>query len=101
MAVEQDLTDSSNPLMIYAKLFAFTDYSDNLYVTVSMNASGFLAGQTGNSNGQFLPNPPINATPHALCLWARPSPTASGQRPDELEYSCFTVSAPPPLDTQR
>jgi hypothetical protein len=30
--------------MICAKLFAFKDYSDNLYVTVSLNATGFLAG---------------------------------------------------------
>jgi hypothetical protein len=105
--VEQDLADSTNPLMIYAKLFAFKDYSDNLYVTVSMNASGFLAGQTGNSNGQFLlPNPSINSDPSGLVFVGSTFPngqtiveyaqytTAQTLSSSVGQYSCFTVMIP-------
>jgi hypothetical protein len=50
--------------MIYAKLFAFKDYSDNLYVTVSLNATGFLAGL---SYGQvLLPHPLLDEFPAGL-----------------------------------
>jgi hypothetical protein len=104
---EQDLYDTTNPLMIYAKLFAFKDYSDNLYVTVSLNASGFLAGQTGNSNGQFLlPNPSINADPSGLAFVGSTFPnglsaveysqytTAQTLTSSVGQYSCFTIMIP-------
>ena len=36
-----DLVDKSNNAIIYGKLYAWKDYADNFFVTVSLNATGF------------------------------------------------------------
>ncbi|KAG1674032.1 hypothetical protein FOA52_000338 [Chlamydomonas sp. UWO 241] len=106
---EQNLYAAGNPSAIYAKMFAFKDYSDNLYVTVSINASGFMPGQTGPSGGQFLlPNPalPSNNFPTGLAFVGSTFPNglsilqyaqySTSQTLDSSvgQYSCFTMMIP-------
>ncbi|KAG1667566.1 hypothetical protein FOA52_014646 [Chlamydomonas sp. UWO 241] len=106
---EQNLYDTANPSMIYGKMFAFKDYSDNLYVTVSINASGFLPGNTGSSAGQFLlPNPALASNPFPTGLVFVGSDFPNGQSILQYaqystsqtlsssvgQYSCFTMLIP-------
>ncbi|KAG1667575.1 hypothetical protein FOA52_014656 [Chlamydomonas sp. UWO 241] len=106
---EQNLYDTANPSMIYGKMFAFKDYSDNLYVTVSINASGFLPGNTGSSAGQFLlPNPALASNPFPAGLVFVGSDFPNGQSILQYaqystsqtlsssvgQYSCFTMLIP-------
>ncbi|KAG1674027.1 hypothetical protein FOA52_000333 [Chlamydomonas sp. UWO 241] len=106
---QQNLYAAGNPSAIYAKMFAFKDYSDNLYVTVSINASGFMPGQTGPSGGQFLlPNPalPSNNFPTGLAFVGSTFPNglsilqyaqySTSQTLDSSvgQYSCFTMMIP-------
>lgn len=44
-----DVHQSGTPANVYGKMFVFKDYADNLYVTVTLNASGFMPGETGDS----------------------------------------------------
>ncbi|KAG1674021.1 hypothetical protein FOA52_000327 [Chlamydomonas sp. UWO 241] len=107
--MEQNLYDTANPSAIYGKMFAFKDYSDNLYITVSINASGFMPGQTGPSGGQFLlPNPslPTNNFPTGLAFMGSSFPNGfsilqyaqytTSQTLDSSvgQYSCFTMMIP-------
>ncbi|KAG1673442.1 hypothetical protein FOA52_002208 [Chlamydomonas sp. UWO 241] len=108
--MEQDVRAPSGPLAgPVAKLFAFKDYSDNLYVTVSMNATGFLPGQTGASNGQYLlPNPALpgdlyptgyvfvgSTFPNGLPIAQYAQYTTSQTLSSSVgQYSCFTIMIP-------
>ncbi|KAG1662817.1 hypothetical protein FOA52_009031 [Chlamydomonas sp. UWO 241] len=84
----QNLYNTANPSMIYAKLFAFKDYSDNLY-TVSINASGFMAVSV--SDGQLLlPNSALASNPFPTGLVFVGSTFPNGH--SILQYAQYTTS---------
>ena len=65
-----DLVDRSAPNNIYGRLYAWKDYGDNLYVTVSINATGFgpsslVTSGFGANDGQFLHASPSLFNPNS------------------------------------
>jgi hypothetical protein len=57
-----------NQASVYGKLFAFKDYSDNLYITVSLNATGFVPSALNAATQALLPNPSLDGAPSGL-VW--------------------------------
>eukprot|EP00955_Chlamydomonas_euryale_P016288 174061-Chlamydomonas_euryale.AAC.2 len=104
---------------VYGKLFAFKDYSDNLFLTVSLNGTGFVSNVVGGGLGQFLlPNPSLDSFPSGLVYVAGQFNNGNifelGQYTSAQtltsnigQYSCFTVqialrsACPPRTDFRR
>lgn len=105
-----DLVDIQNSNNIYGRLYAWKDYSDFLYVTVSLNATGFgPAGTTpsgfGTNPGQFLFASPSLFSPGKptgqIAVWGTfiaglPAAYSTSQMLSSQgvtqQWSCFTVS---------
>lgn len=92
-----------NPAEVYGKLFVWKDYSDNLFITVSLNASGWAP--PGGAGQYLLGNPTPNSVHPSGVYYA--SPTFNNQGIDVAAYatnqvltssisqwSCFTVMIP-------
>ncbi|KAG1674024.1 hypothetical protein FOA52_000330 [Chlamydomonas sp. UWO 241] len=88
---------------IYGKMFAFKDYSDNLYITVSMNATGFVVGASSPVSQALLPSPSLDGTAPGLYfvggqfsntqeMWKKAQYSTSQMLSSNVgQYSCFTV----------
>ena len=53
------LVDSVNSNYVYGKLYVWKDYIDNLYVTVSINATGFGPGATASQVSESGESPEV------------------------------------------
>ena len=85
MVFSTPIVDLSNPSFIYGQMYTWKDYNDVLYVTVSLNATGFGPGPVpaldasttpaapANTDGQFLFSSPSVFNPSApsgqITLW--------------------------------
>ena len=107
------LVDRSNSAVSYGVLYAWKDYSDSLFVTVSLNATGFGIPSTlatgsifSTNSGQFLFNSPSsfnpNVAPGLIHVWqsfiaSQPPQYLStqllsiGSSPNPI-WSCFTLA---------
>ena len=75
------IVDRTNPIYVYGQMYVWKDYFDVLYVTVSLNATGFGPGPEpafnamtypvapANTKGQFLFTSPSSANPGAPSAW--------------------------------
>ncbi|KAG1677216.1 hypothetical protein FOA52_013414 [Chlamydomonas sp. UWO 241] len=91
---------------IYGKMFAFKDYSDNMYITVSLNGTGFVNGAVNAATQALLPNPSLDGTPSGLVFLSSQFSnvqqmyikaqysTAQMLTSSVGQYSCFTMILP-------
>ncbi|KAG1665341.1 hypothetical protein FOA52_011755 [Chlamydomonas sp. UWO 241] len=96
----------ANQGIIYGKMFAFKDYSDNMYITVSLNGTGFVPGALNPFTQALLPNPSLDNAPSGLVflssqfsnvaeMWVKAQySTAQMLTSNVGQYSCFTMIIP-------
>ncbi|GAX75913.1 hypothetical protein CEUSTIGMA_g3356.t1 [Chlamydomonas eustigma] len=108
VVVTMDMVDKAAPSNIYGRMYVWKDYSDNLYITVSINATGFgppslVTSGFGSNDGQFLHMPQSLFNPNApsgfVSLWntflaGQPAAYISSQvlSYSYSQYSCFTYA---------